>query len=56
MFQSSCFVRLMSTLLSLAPGTLALGQVAELPDGAGKELVEGACLTCHGHHLDRIYP
>lgn len=51
MFQSSGFVLLIGTLLSLAPGTLALGQVAELPDRAGKELVEGACLTCHGADL-----
>jgi virginiamycin B lyase len=37
MFQTSGFVLL----------SLALGQDAQLPDGAGKELVEAACSTCH---------
>jgi virginiamycin B lyase len=45
----SCFVLL--TILFLAPGTLALGREAELPEGPGKDLVEGACLSCHGADL-----
>ena len=47
MLQSLRFVLLITTLLSLGPGALARGQVPELPDGAGKELVQDACLSCH---------
>lgn len=51
MLQSLRFVLLVTTLLSLGLGTLAQGQVRELPDGAGKALVENACLSCHRANL-----
>ena len=51
MFQSLRFVLLITTFLSLGSVALAQQQVPELPDGAGKELVADACVTCHRTNL-----
>ena len=51
MFQSLRFVLLITTFLSLSSVALAQQQVPELPDGAGKELVADACVTCHRTNL-----
>ncbi len=43
--------RLLPIAILAALGAAASPAAAELPEGPGKDLVEGFCLACHGTHL-----
>lgn len=47
MFESLRFALPVTASLFLASGALAQSRATDLPDGAGKELVQRACVSCH---------
>jgi mono/diheme cytochrome c family protein len=42
---------ILGALLSRHAGAQGRGPQVQLPDGPGRELVQGTCAQCHGLHL-----